>query len=52
MTDDEITKLVRKNYFEVNQGYINEQIAIASQFLTEEQKAELQRQKQKEREST
>lgn len=40
MDDDELFELARRNYSEVNKEYIQEQIKIASEYLTEEQKAE------------
>lgn len=33
--------LVRRNYHEANKDYLRKQIAIASEYLTEEQKEEL-----------
>ena len=39
--DDELFELIRRNYAEANKEYIQEQIRIASEYLTEEQKAEL-----------
>ena len=41
MDDQEFYKLVRSNYIKANQDYIEEQIQIASEYLTEEQKKEL-----------
>ena len=41
MDDQEFYKLVRSNYIKANQDYIEEQIQISSEYLTEEQKEEL-----------
>lgn len=41
MDDDELFELVRRNYSEVNKEYIQEQIRVASEYLTDEQKEEL-----------
>ena len=41
MDDDELFELVRKNYAEANKEYIQEQIMVASEYLTDEQKEEL-----------
>ena len=41
MDDQELYKLVRSNYIKANQDYITEQIRIASEYLTDEQKDEL-----------
>ena len=38
MEDDELFELVRRNYAEANKEYIQEQIRIASEYLTKEQK--------------
>lgn len=35
MDDDELFELVRRNYSEVNKEYIQEQIRVASEYLTE-----------------
>lgn len=42
MDDKEIFDLVRENYHKANKDYIQEQISIASQYLTDEQKKVLQ----------
>ena len=42
MDDTELFELVRRNYTEVNKDYIQQQIQIASEYLTDEQKADLQ----------
>lgn len=42
MDDNELFELVRRNYSEANKDYIQQQIQIASEHLTDEQKAELQ----------
>ena len=39
--DDELFELVRRNYFEANKEYIQEQIRVASEYLTNKQKEEL-----------
>lgn len=41
MEGDELFELVRRNYAEANKEYIQEQIRIASEYLTEGQKTEL-----------
>lgn len=41
MDDDELFELVRRNYSEVNKEYIQEQIRVASKYLTDKQKEEL-----------
>ena len=41
MDDEEIFDLVRENYHKANKDYIQEQISIASQYLTDEQKKAL-----------
>lgn len=41
MDDDELFELVRRNYAESNKDYIQQQIQIASEYLTDEQKEEL-----------
>lgn len=41
MNDNDIFDLVRKNYATANADYIQRQIAIASAYLTDEQKSEL-----------
>lgn len=41
MDDNELFELVRKNYADVNKEYIQEQIKVASEHLTDEQKEEL-----------
>lgn len=41
MDDDELFELVRRNYSEVNKEYIQEQIRVASEYLTDKQKEEL-----------
>ncbi len=41
MDDDELFELVRKNYSEANKEYIQEQIRVASEYLTDKQKEEL-----------
>lgn len=41
MRADEIFELARKNYHTANKGYIQKQIRIASEYLTDEQKKEL-----------
>lgn len=42
MDDDELFELVQRNYTEANKDYIQQQIQIASEYLTDEQKAEMQ----------
>ena len=39
--DEELFELVRRNYSEVNKEYIQEQIRVASEYLTDNQKEEL-----------
>ena len=39
--NDEIFELVRESYAEANKDYIQQQIQIASEHLTDEQKADL-----------
>lgn len=41
MDDDKLFELVRRNYVEANKVYIQEQIMVASEYLTDEQKEEL-----------
>ena len=41
MDDDELFELVRRNYSEVNKEYIQKQIRVVSEYLTDEQKEEL-----------
>ena len=41
MDDDELFELVRRNYSEANKEYIQEQIKVASEYLTDKQKEEL-----------
>lgn len=41
MDDDELFELVQRNYSEVNKKYIQEQIRVASEYLTDKQKEEL-----------
>lgn len=41
MNDDELFELVRKSYAEANKEYIQEQIKVASEYLTDKQKEEL-----------
>lgn len=41
MDDNELFELVRRNYAEANKDYLQRQIQIASEYLTDEQKAEL-----------
>ena len=43
MDDKELLELVRENYHKANQDYIKKQLSIASEHLTDEQKAELRR---------
>ena len=40
--NDEIFWIVRESYAEANKDYIQQQIQIASEHLTDEQKADLQ----------
>ena len=40
--NDEIFELVRESYAKANRDYIQQQIQIASEHLTDEQKADLQ----------
>lgn len=40
MDDYELFELVRKNYAEANKDYIQQQIQIASEYLTDKQKDE------------
>lgn len=42
MDDNELFEIVQRNYAEVNKDYIQQQIQIASEYLTDEQKADLQ----------
>ena len=42
MEDDELFELVQRNYTEANKDFIQKQIQIASEHLTDEQKADLQ----------
>ncbi len=39
--EDNLFDLVRRNYCEANRDYLQKQIAIASEYLTDEQKREL-----------
>lgn len=41
MTDEEMFELVRNAYSEANKDYLEKQLKIASEYLTEEQKKEL-----------
>ena len=41
--NDELFDLVRKNYCEANKDYLQKQLKIASEYLTEEQKDELRK---------
>ena len=41
MDDQELFELVRSNYIKANQDYIEEQIRIVSEYLTDKQKEEL-----------
>ena len=41
MDDDELFELVRRNYSETNKEYIQEQIRVASEYLTDKQKEDL-----------
>ncbi len=41
MEDDKLFELVRRNYSEVNKEYMQEQIRIASKYLTDKQNAEM-----------
>lgn len=41
MTDEEMIELVRNAYSEANKDYLEKQLKIASEYLTEEQKKEL-----------
>lgn len=43
LDEQELFDLVRSNYIKANQDYIAEQIRIASEYLTEEQKEELRK---------
>lgn len=43
MSDAELFELVRENYHRANHEYIQKQLSIAAEYLTEEQKAELRR---------
>jgi U3 small nucleolar ribonucleoprotein component len=43
MSDAELFELVRENYHKANRDYIQKQLSIAAEYLTEEQKAELRR---------
>ena len=43
--DDELFELVRRNYVDANKEYIQEQIKVASEYLTDEQKEELRQKK-------
>lgn len=43
MSDTELFELVRENYCKANQDYIKQQISIAAEYLTDEQKVELRR---------
>lgn len=43
MTDEEMIELVRNAYSEANKDYLEKQLKIASEYLTEEQKKELER---------
>ena len=43
--DDELFELVRRNYADANKEYIQEQIKVASEYLTDEQKEELRQKK-------
>ena len=45
MDDDELFEPVRRNYANANKEYIQEQIRIASEHLTDEQKEELRQKK-------
>ena len=38
MDEDELFELVRRNYAEANKEHIQEQIRVASEYLTDEQK--------------
>lgn len=40
---DDLFDLVRKNYCEANKDYLQKQIKIASEYLTEEQKDKLRK---------
>lgn len=40
---DELFDLVRKNYCEANKDYLQKQLKITSEYLTEEQKDELRK---------
>lgn len=39
--DDELFETVRRCYYEANKDYINKQIKIASEYMTDKQKEEL-----------
>lgn len=39
--EDELFKIVREKYAEANKEYLQKQIKIASEYLTEDQKEEL-----------
>lgn len=39
--DDELFEIVRRNYSKTNKEYIQEQISVASEYLTDKQKEEL-----------
>lgn len=43
MDDAELFELVGENYHKANQDYIQKQISIAAEYLTEEQKSALRR---------
>lgn len=43
MNDEELFELVRENYSTANQDYIMKQLSVASEHLTDAQKAELTR---------
>jgi len=38
LSEEELFEIVRKNYVEANREYLQKQIRIASEYLTEEQK--------------
>lgn len=45
MEDNELFELTRRNYADANKEYIQEQIKVASEHLTDEQKEELRQKK-------
>ncbi len=43
LADDELYRLVRDNYNKANHDYLQKQIDICSEYLTEEQKEEIRK---------